>query len=195
MAETRVDKGLRFRTWERNLQRPEAALKQVGAILTSASQQAFKAQAFGKVQWKPRSVPNVFGLLADFDQGRTSPPGRRMDPRPALRDTGRLAASISFRLMGDAVEVGSVLPYASVHNVGGDVESVTITERVQKGLGRWLQRQPKSVQRQLAFLLNPKRRGTRLQGKVPARPFVGLTPQLRKDIREVVGTTILTDRS
>jgi len=184
------NEGDKMRRWGRNLENPSAALKQIGALMVAESQRAFKAQKFGKDAWSPRGVPNVYGIIADFHAGRR-PPARRFEPRPALRDTGRLAASISFKVSGDSVSVGSNLDYASVLHSGGPIESKPITEQVRKLLGKFLKGAGKQWKKQLGFILNKKFKGETLKGEVQARPFVGITTQTRKDIEEAIGVRIM----
>ena len=189
------EKGAKVKRWERNLDKPTKALKQIGALMVAESQRAFKAQTFDGKAWPPRSDVNVFGIIADFHAGKRAPPQRRFQTRPALRDTGRLAASITFNVIGNrAVEVGTNLPYAEVHQTGGEVESMPITERVQKSLWAWLKDKGPELKSRLGWLLNKKFRGTKLTMEVPARPFVGITKQLRKDVKQIIGVHILESR-
>lgn len=192
MAEPSYSPGARLRKIERTLENPERALKQIGALMTAESQEAFREQQFDDKEWRKRAVPNVFGILADFAAGKKSPPQRRFESRPVLRDTGRLAASIAWNIVAtDVVEVGTNLEYAGVHHAGGDVESVEITEKLQDALWTWLKKKPnRKWQSKLGWLLNVKLRGTKLRSRVPARPFVGLTRQGRRDIDRAIGVTI-----
>lgn len=195
MARVRFEKGAKVKRIERAVSNPTGALKQIGALLVSQGQRAFRMQRLGREAWKPRGVPNVFGIIADFHAGKRAPPARRFQKRPALRDTGRLASSLAFRLVGkDTVEAGSNLPYAAVHQAGGRVESETITEKVQRLLWSWLKGRGSEWKAKLGFLLNKKFRDKKLEGEVPARPFIGITETLRRDIREVVGVEIFEAR-
>lgn len=191
MPDSTFSPGAKLRRIAASLRDPSPALKQIGAMMVAESQEAFRAQSFGGVAWPGRAVPNVYGILADFDAGRKKPPERRFEARPALRDTGRLAASIAFRVIGDVVEVGTNLEYAGVHQHGGEVESAPITAKLQKSLWSWLKRQSKERKQQLGWLLNRKWIGTRLKGTVPARPFVGLTDQTRSDVLRTIGVRLL----
>lgn len=192
MVRATFKRGAKVARWERKLDNPTAALKQIGALMLAESQGAFKRQRFGKVAWKPRGVPNVFGIIADLHKGSKEPPKRRFEPRPALRDTGRLSGSISFKLKGkNSIEVGSNLPYASVHQKGGKVESMPVTEKVQKALWKWLKNKGSAWKDDLGWLLNKKFRNKKLEGTVPARPFVGITRLTRRDVKEVVGVSIM----
>ncbi len=192
MARATFKKGAKVKRWEKNLDNPQAALKQIGALMTAESQRAFKDQKFGKEPWQPRGQVNVFGIIADFHAGKRTPPARRFETRPALRDTGRLSASIAFKLLGSkVVEVGSNLPYAGVHHTGGEVESEPITESVQRLLGNWLKNKGSEFKNRLGVLLNKKLRGTTLKMDVPERPIVGITKQTLKDVQEAVGVKIM----
>lgn len=184
------EQGAKLRRWEKRIENPEVALKQIGAMMVAESQDAFKAQKFGKTAWKPRAVPNVYGLIADFAGGAKQPKPRRFESRPALRDTGRLASSINFRVSGKVVEVGSNLPYAGTMHAGGSTTSETITKAVQEAIHRWLKNSGSRWKTRLGWLLNKKFTGAKLEGKVPARPFVGVTRQTIADVKEVVGVKI-----
>ena len=186
------DPGDKVRRWQVNLKNPAKALKQVGALMVSESQKAFTDQRFGQEQWEPRSPINVFGILADFHAGKKTPPARRFESRPALKDTGRLGNSIAFQVSGDTVTVGSNLPYAGVHHTGGEVESVPLSEQVQHALGEWLLKiDDDTIFNRLAPLINKRRRGDTLKMQVPERRLVGITKQTIADIKEVVGVEIM----
>ena len=163
--------GAKLRRIGRNVDRPVGALRKVGALLVASSQEAFRSQEFNRRPWPARARVNVFGILADLAAGR-KPPARRLETRPALRDTGRLSASISFAVVGDsAVDVGTNLDYAAVHQKGGAVQSATITSGVQEGLRQYLKGKPEFVTKRLARYTREEWRGRRIEGEVPARPF------------------------
>jgi len=192
MATATFDRGAKVRRMEAALQNPRRALTQIGALMVAESQRAFKMQRLGRNVWKARSPVNVFGIIADFHAGKRSPPQRRFERRPALRDTGRLSASIAFRLVGtEAVEVGSSLPYAGVHQTGGTTESMPITAQVQERLWQWLKGRGSAYKSKLGWLLNRKFRDQKLTQEVPARPFVGITPTLMRDVKTIVGVAIM----
>jgi phage gpG-like protein len=195
MARATFDKGAKVARWERKLANPSAALKQIGVFMVAESQQAFREQRFGDERWPPRGVPNVMAIIEDFHAGKREPPARRFERRPALMDTGRLAASIAFRLIGrEIVEVGSGLDYAGVQHTGGEVESKTITKDVQRRMWEWLRNESDERKDQLWWLLSPKRTGTTLKREVPRRPIVGITEQTIEDVREAVGVKIMEAR-
>lgn len=192
MATEEFDRGAKVRRWEKSLENPSAALKQVGLLMVSESQRAFRDQKFGGKAWRERSTPNVFGILADFAAGKSKPPGRRFEGRPAGRDTGALASSISYKLVSaDTVEVGSNLPYAGKIHAGGKTESAKITESVQQSLWRWLKGSGKAYRKRLGWLLNKKFRDQTLTATLPARPFVGLTKQTKQDVKRVIGAVLM----
>ena len=83
MAEM-FDKGDKIRRWETNLEDPSDALKQIGALMVSESQRAFKLQAFGRDKWSERAPINVYGVIADLAaDGRNAPLSL---PAPGLND-------------------------------------------------------------------------------------------------------------
>jgi len=191
MPRVTFEKGAKVGRIERNLANPEATLKQIGVLMVAESQRSFKAQQFGDKKWDQRAPVNVFGVIADFHAGKRKPAARRFDRRPALRDTGRLASSIAFQVVGDTVEVGTNLDYAEVHQTGGETESKPLTSSVRSNLWRWLRKQSSEIKRRLGWVLNKKFRDEKLTQKVPARPFLGITPQTRKTISKMIGVHIM----
>lgn len=189
-----LDKANSFKGLRSRLDKPDGALNAVGALVVSQAQRAFREQQFGGVEWKPRRVPNIFGIIADLSQGGTSrPPKRRFQDRPALIDKGAagLLGSLSWKIRSpNTVLAGSWLPYAAKHQVGGETESLPITEGVQKKLEKFIGKN-KDLKSQLGWLLNKKYTNTRIKATVPARPFVGITPQLREEIKALVGAEIV----
>lgn len=173
---------------EKNLNNPEGIMKVIGALMVADSQKAFKDQAFIGKPWPPRGPVNTMGILRDFASGVVNPPKRRFERRPALRDTGKLSASISFRVVGkNTVEVGSNLPYASVHHKGGETESPKITQVIQDALAKWLRKKPQDIKLKLGWITNPKYTNSVIKTRVPARPFIGLTQQTIRYVRQNLG--------
>lgn len=184
--------GAKVERIQKALENPTAALKQIGALMVAESQNAFRQQRLGDKQWEARAPINVFGIIADFAAGAAEPPARRFKRRPALRDTGRLASSISFRLVDEhTVEVGTVVEYAQVHQAGGEVKSEKITKGVQEALWEWLKGKGRRWKRDLGWLLNKQFTDTELTAEVPARPFIGITDKTRDYVRRAIGREIM----
>ena len=191
MTQATFKKGAKMERWEKKLENPQAALKQIGALIVSESEKAFLEQQHGEDKWKPRAPINIFGIISDFAKGG-KPPGRRFETRPVLKDTGRLSGSIASKIESSkTVVVGSNLSYAAKMHYGGETESETITSEVQSSLKRWLKSKPESMKEKLGWLLNKKYTGEKLKMEVPARPFVGITKMTIVDIRETVGVEIM----
>lgn len=191
MTRATFEQGAKLKRIGNKLVDPSKALKQIGVMMVAESQASFKAQRFGRKAWRERSPINVFGIIADFAQGRRSPPARRFETRPALRDTGRLANSIAFSVSGKVVEVGTNVPYASLHNFGGVSKSEKITLTVQQRIGKWLAKQSEDLQERLGWLLGDQARDEQLEMRVPKRQFVGITIKTRKEIRKTIGVRIM----
>jgi phage gpG-like protein len=186
MAQAEFDEGECIKRWKVHLKDPTGALKAIGALLVAESQEAFRNQKFDGKSWRDRSVPNVYGIIADLAAGKNIPK-RRFHPTPVLKDTGALLRSINFHLNGSrSVSVGSPLPYAAVLHEGGPIESEKITSDVQSTLATWLKGKGKKWASKLGFLLSKKLTGKTLKGEVVARPFLGLTSQSILDIKGIV---------
>lgn len=191
MTRVTFDEGAKVRRIRANLQDPSKALAQVGVLMVAESQAAFRNQKFGDKKWDQRAPVNVFGVIADFHQGRKKPVGRRFDRRPALVDTGRGRKSIAFQVRGNGVDVGTNVDYMKVHQTGGKVESKPITKNVRRLLWSWLKNQGVAMKRRLGWLLNKKFVDTSIEGKVPPRPFIGVTKETVRNIEKVVQRTIM----
>ena len=160
---------------------PAPLLNAVGLYMVGKTQQAFRDQGRGGVSWPGRAGPNRVGILRDLEAGRV-PPERRFEPRPAAIDTGRLRASIAYRVQGDTVIVGSNLDYASDVQRGSTV-SIQVTGSLRIALAAWLRSLKGDRKRQARAAMGWLFRVGVLTVNVPARPFVMVTDQDRATIR------------
>lgn len=208
------DVGSRVRGIAALLAKPETLLKQFGTLVALRAQRAFKDQRRGSFVWKERAVPNVPGILSDIRRGK-NPPARRFEARPAVVDTGHLAGSIAFRVTGaKTVEVGTVVPYASTQQYGGEVD-IPIDMDLKLKIRAFLKKQdgkaknaarrafgpvgPRSLdpakaahadaasamwKKILGPYLNPK--VTAITWNVTPRPFVLIDEQDFKDFRTII---------
>jgi len=162
---------------------PRALLESISLMLIGRAQRAFVDQKRGDQSWRPRSVPNRIGVLMDLKEGRT-PPSRRWDPTPAGVDTGRLRNSIAGTISGNVVTVGSSLDYASKVQ-RGDTTTVQLDRDLRSRLAAWLRSlsgdEKKRARASFGFLFHT---GS-LTVTTPARPFLLITPQDRRDIRDL----------
>lgn len=192
MPRVTFHKGEKFERIERALASPDKALKQIGALMQAESLSAFKVQQFGGKPWAERAPVNVFGIIADFALGRTQPLARRFERRPVLIDTGRLRSSIAWQIAGThAVEVGTTVEYAPLHQFGGTAKSARMTSPVRTALWKWLQTQSTDIKRRVGWVLNKKYRNEQVTQQVPARPFLGLTDTTRAAVRKILGVEIM----
>lgn len=197
-----------------------STMRMVGAVVVAKMQAAFVEQRRGRVEWPGRSVPNVFGIIADLTEGR-SPPARRFEARKAGIDRGDLYRSLAFAVVGeDTVVCGSNRPYADNINEGGKVESKPITETVKKNLHKFLYSDKaksaltvlrkaakqegnrnfygnvpraqavKDMKTSLGWLFNKKFHNQRLTAVLPARPFTLLEDDDYRDIQREVGVVV-----
>lgn len=192
------DKGEKWRRMEGRLKNPTLALKNIGLIVQSASRRAFVDQSFDGRGWQPRAVPNRYGIIDDLSGSAVKPPKRRFEPRPALINTagaGGLESSIQHEVRGSRrVRIGvfgTAEEYAPLMNFGGRTESKPITRRVQEKLAKWLKGEGKEWADRLRSLTRKGMENQKLEGEVPARKFIGITPQIRKDIVAEVGFSVM----
>lgn len=154
-----------------------------------------------------RYIANVAGIISDFRQGKT-PPARRFEPTPALVDSNLLKGSVHSSVALEdgraTVTTGSILPYAGLHFWGG-ATVVEITPAVKAALTSWIKTKETSAKRSeknrphgpeeekdqarhdkaaqmggvadgLRFLLHQDS----WRQRVPARPFIGVTPEVQE---------------
>jgi phage gpG-like protein len=168
-----------------NLEDAQPLLRGIGSYLVSQTVRGFAQQGRnGRNEWLPRSVPNRFGAISDLNKGPRIK-SRRFEGRPALRDTGKLAQSITYVVTGHAVFVGSNLSYAKTQQEGGPI-SATLTGRGQENLRKWLgssdaAQHEDSVPALAKLLADPT-----LNSKAMARRFVVITDKDRKAILDRV---------
>lgn len=162
----------------------ERILNAIGAYLTARSQRAFRDQAFDGNAWRPRSVPNIPGIVNDLNKGG-QPKARRFQATPVLTDTGHLRRSITWQVSGNSVLVGTTLEYASVHQNGGVTKPVPLTEVGRQGLTALLRRRPQ-LRDDLGWLFARPISFSR----VPARPFVGLQEGDLEEIERIIAAEV-----
>ena len=85
-------------------------LKDIKVELSDEFDRNFTRQAFFTEKWARRRSPSARG------------------DRSILTDTGALRRSIGSRISGDSITFSSDLPYAAIHNEGGEI---TVTRRMK----------------------------------------------------------------
>lgn len=157
-----------------------------GISMVASSRRAFARQGFnGPNEWRKRSIPNTAGIFRDFNEKKQKPKPSRFKNSPVLEDTGSLKNSIAYQIKGDSVIVGSHLPYAVIHQYGGESIQRKTNKAFNKELYAWLKKtkknKDKEFMKKIGFLFSAKF----LKTKVKARPFLGIdTPTLESDLRE-----------
>lgn len=99
------------------LSRPQKPLKECGLVLLRSISKTFKAGG-RPVRWKPSARTKITG-------GKT------------LIDTARLMRSITMKVTGKTLAVGTNVKYAAMHQLGGKVPGRTIFPKRAKAL-RWI---------------------------------------------------------
>lgn len=177
----------------RRLRDPRPALRGVGALLAAQAQRAFTEKRLGSFRWPTRypgqSEPfvNTAAALRDLNLGRPVRQ-RRLEREPVLRDEGELFRSMNFQVTGRArVEAGVFGPaaqYAGAHQAGRESKQ-RVTETARQTLSRHRRRargRMREALEKLGFIFGVDE----LRTKVHRRPFVGVTDETERDIREAV---------
>lgn len=170
------------------------ALIEISVHLLSKSQEAFQKQGYGRRpenRWRPRSVPNVAGIIGDLNRNM-NPPQRRWEDRPALVDTGRLRQSINWAITDTEAIVGTNVQYAEIHQVGGR-SKVRLTRTGKDGLFKLLGETytdefvsagTRQLREDLGWLL--KKRSPNVTVHVPRRPFVGFDDEDEAEVNDII---------
>lgn len=136
------DEGTRLRVLRTTVDDPAWVVKEVVALVAAYSQNAFVVGRLGPSRWKDRDEtgmnPNWPAVVADLKAGR-KPPARRFVGKPVLIDTGRLASSITGRVVSPTRgEVGTNLPYAGPLHFGTPSRTERITKEIQRRLWQFI---------------------------------------------------------
>ena len=117
-----------------------------------------------------------------------------------LVDTGKLRQSIKSRTTGDSITFYSDLPYAGIHNEGGEIK---VTARMKRYFwARYYEAQGGFGRKKNGELRQDKRNrqlGTEAEFwramalmkegktiKIPKRQFLGMSPEVEKDVRGII---------
>lgn len=120
-------------------------MQEIGDALAETTKQRFQTStAPDGTTWAPNAEATYDGYLSAFKgsfgkSGKITKAGanRAMSKKPLIGESGRLSREILYRAYNDSVEVGSALPYAAIHNFGGQAgrgKKVTIPARPYLGL-------------------------------------------------------------
>lgn len=174
---------------------PVPFLKRVGAMMKGRVKGTFTTQGRDGINWKPRGVPNVIGIIKDMEAGRKSIPKRRFEARPAGIDTRLLSRSINYAVEGtSAVAIGSVVSYATKVQEGGPT-TVRVSSMARNNLRGLVEKARKKIAKgggttqdqmlaQLGWLLFR----SQVKKNVPARPFVFFSDKDRRDVIDMAKT-------
>lgn len=117
-------------------------------ILQQETDEAFRQKAFDGVAWQPTKYPVKQGSL--------------------LLRSALLRRSLSFKVNENTVVVSSSVPYATLHNEGGEV-SVPVTDKMRRFF--FAMHKKSKEPRYLAMALSRK---TSYSIRIPRRQFVGI---------------------
>jgi len=127
----------------RRMSRPEKPLRACGLVLLRSITKTFKAGG-RPMRWKPSR------RAAGMAKGQT------------LIKTARLMRSITMKVAGRTLRVGTNVKYAAIHQLGGTIPARVILPRRAKAL-RWIDRAGK-VRFAKRVSIGPT--------EIPARPFL-----------------------
>lgn len=148
-------------------------LKDIQVELSDEFDQNFERQAFFNEAWARRKSP-VHG-------GRSG---------HLLMDTGALRGSIRSRIEGDSVFFSSDLPYAGIHNDGGDI---IVTARMKRFFwakyreangGTWGRGGNGGTEAEFWKMMALKKVGTAV--RIPRRRFLGVNGEVERIVIGIV---------
>lgn len=168
------------------------ALDAIGAALVTSTQQRFEAQRGPDGEaWAP-FAPSTLRRMSD-----------RRKPPQLLRDTTRLYRSIVHQVGDDAVEVGTNVVDAGIHQFGGEIsmperQGSATFQTVREGAGR------AADGRRVGSRLRFARANTRAKSRhtktftvpahsvrIPARPYLGVSDDDRTEILAILADELI----
>jgi phage gpG-like protein len=156
-------------------------LRDLRVELTDEFDKNFERQAFFSEAWQRRRSP--------LRPGGTT-----------LMNTGALRRSIGSREEGDSIIFSSTLPYAAIHNEGGDIEVTARMKRYfwakyyetagtfgrRKDGTKRRDRQTQQLTTEAEFwrCMALMKVGSKI--RIPKRTFVGYAPEVERSVREII---------
>lgn len=151
-------------------------LKDIQVEMSDEFDKNFERQAFFSEKWQRRKSPVR-------DEGRA-----------ILTDTGALRKSIGSRTTENSITFFTSLPYAAIHNDGGEI---VVTKRMKRffwhkyyeAIGEFGRRKDKrnarlDTEADFWMFMALKKAGSTI--KIPRRRFLGTSPEVEKAVREIV---------
>lgn len=179
----RWDPGEYLKRLDDTLGDPGELLDIIGLHAVAHSGESFDREEWDGDKWQDKPTPNWAGIINDLMDGRNEPLAARLARTKTLHDTGNLAKSITFDRIGTfQVEIGSNLPYSGKLQWGGEGQIGPWDRDVRRRLWLWMKKQAKSVIKELGWMLNKKWLDEPVRFTHPERPFVGITPDLQRQI-------------
>lgn len=161
-------------------------LKDIRVELGDEFDRNFERQAFFSEAWARRKSPI------------------RNEGRAILTDTGRLRRSIQSRTTEDSITFYTDLPYAEIHNDGGEIK---VTKKMKRYFWHKYYEVTGSFGRRKDGTLRKDKRTVRLtteaefwkfmalkkEGstiKIPRRQFLGISPEVEQAVRKIIEENI-----
>lgn len=163
-------------------------LKDIRVEMEDEFKTNFERQAFFSEAWERRKSPI------------------RNEGRAILIDTGQLRRSISSRVTENSIVFYTDLPYAAIHNDGGEIK---VTKRMKgyfwhkymtaAGVLVWARRKDGSLRRdkktraindeaEFWKFMALKKEGSTI--KIPRRRFLGTSPEVEQAVRKIIEENI-----
>ena len=157
-------------------------LKDIQVEMSDEFDRNFERQAFFSEKWQRRKSPI------------------RDESRAILTDTGALRKSIGSRTTENSITFFTTLPYAAIHNDGGEI---VVTQRMKRFFWHKYYEATGAFGRRKDGSLRKDKRNARLDTeadfwrlmalkkvgstiKIPRRRFLGTSPEVEKAVREIV---------
>ncbi len=125
-----------------NLESPRRMMGQVAVVMESEVKRRFIEESRDPNEWEPRGVPNIAGIMHDFEDGLSAPKDTRFVDRPVLVDDNDLFRGIRGGVEGDDVAVvgpsGPSQSYADKQHFGLESVAGVITREFQDWLSDYL---------------------------------------------------------
>jgi phage virion morphogenesis protein len=168
-----------LREFQRRIDNPKPLNKRIGQLLVDKTDDRFRSQTDPEGnRWqdlKPRTWER---------KRRTGGILKILQEQGTLRDT------IVYEADNQGVSIGSIQPYAAIHQFGGAIEQRARSGFLNYKLGRDGRPGNRFAKRKVADFQQSVQFGAR-SINIPARPYLGLSDAYLEEIAELVGDYLL----
>lgn len=164
------------------LERPLPLYRDIGQHMADSTRENFRRET------SPAGVPWARLRPATL-RGRAR---QRLSLDGILRARGRLLNSLNVRTTTEGVSIGSPIPYAAIHQLGGEIERQARTQTIWRKQRKDGSFEAKFRKRKLKTSVASEHEVAAHSIRIPARPYIGVSDDDRAAIIEIARKWIIS---